>query len=77
MAKHNKLLDILGTLLLILGFSLAFLPHAAHISLGLKDLASHTKYVVYGILLVIIALGILIYNNNALKNPIASGKDKR
>ncbi len=69
MKKHNKFLDIAGTILLVIGFFLAFLPHAAHIAVGLDNEISHTEHVVYGMILVVIALGILIYNNNSLKNP--------
>jgi len=69
MKKHNKFLDIIGTILLAIGFFLAFLPHAVHIAVGLDNETSHTEHVVYGMILVVTALGILIYNNNALKNP--------
>ena len=63
----NKTVDIVGTILLLIGFSLAFLPHAFHTKLGLSEQTSHLKHVIYGIILVIIALAILIYNNKALK----------
>ena len=67
MAKHNKVIDIIGTILLLIGFFLAFLPHAVHLAVGLDNGTAHTKHVVYGMVLVVIALGILIYNNNALR----------
>lgn len=65
--KHNKLLDFIGTLMLLTGFFLAFLPHAVHIAVGLDNETSHLKHVVYGIMLVVIALIILVYNNDAFK----------
>ncbi len=61
--NHKKNLDILGTGLLFIGFFLAFLPHAAHIAAGLSDETSHPKHIIYGMALVVISLGILIYNN--------------
>lgn len=67
MIKNNKFVDILGTILLLIGFFLAFLPHAVHIAVGLDDGKSHTKHVVYGMILVVIALGILVYNNDSWK----------
>jgi len=65
----NKLIDIFGTILLFIGMFLAFLPHALHTAVGLDEKTPHLKHVVTGIILVVIALGILIYNNKAL-NPI-------
>ncbi len=64
--KPNKSLDIAGTLLLAVGLLLAFLPHAAHVAVGLGD-QEHSEYVIVGLFLTVVALGILIYNNNALK----------
>ena len=66
-SKHLKSLDILGTILLLTGFLLAFLPHAAHISIGLSDESSHASHIISGIALVIAGLAILAYNNDALK----------
>jgi len=63
--KYKKLIDIAGTLLLFIGMSLAFLPHAFHSRVGLSE-QTHLKHVITGIVLVLIALGILIYNNKAL-----------
>ena len=63
----NKLFDVIGTILLFIGMLLAFLPHALHVKAGLND-QTHLKHVVTGIILVVVALGILIYNNKALKN---------
>ena len=65
--KKSKLLDIIGTLSLFIGFILAFLPHAFHASVGLNDSVSHTKHVVAGIALVLAALVVLVYNNGALR----------
>jgi len=63
--KYKKLIDIAGTLLLFIGMSLAFLPHAFHSRVGLSE-QTHLKHVITGIVVVLIALGILIYNNKAL-----------
>ena len=65
--KPNKLLDIIGILMLAIGFFLAFLPHAVHSAVGLNNSSSNLKHALTGISFVIIALGILIYNNKALK----------
>lgn len=64
--KHNKFLDIIGTVLLGIGFFFAFLPHVFHVSAGFGE-TSHLMHVVVGISLVIIGLGVLVYNNKALK----------
>ncbi len=66
--KVHKIIDIIGTALLLIGFILAFLPHAFHSRIGLEDV-SHTSHVVTGIILVILAVSILIYNNKSLKLP--------
>ena len=63
---NKKIIDIIGTILLFIGFLLAFLPHAFHAKIGLSE-QTHLKHVVTGIILAVAALGILIYNNNALK----------
>ena len=63
--NKQKVLDVFGTLILIVGFFLAFLPHAAHVAIGLGNETSHLKHVIYGMTLVVIALSILIYNNKA------------
>lgn len=65
--KHHKSIDIIGTILLFIGFILAFLPHAFHSRIGLDDSVSHTKHVITGIVLVVLALAVLVYNNNALR----------
>lgn len=65
--RYKKVVDAVGTALLIIGFFLAFLPHAVHIAAGLDNETSHAKHVVIGMALVVIALAILIYNNKALK----------
>ena len=64
--KHSKLIDVMGTILLFIGFFLAFLPHAFHQKAGFNE-SSHLKHVVYGMITVVISLGILVYNNKALK----------
>ena len=65
--KQHKIIDLIGTILLFIGFLLAFLPHAFHASIGLNDSVSHAKHVITGIALVVLALAILVYNNNALR----------
>ena len=62
----KKLLDVIGTILLFIGFVLALLPHALHGKIGIGESISHTKHVVTGIILVVLALSILVYNNQAL-----------
>lgn len=64
--KREKFLDVIGTVLLGIGFFFAFLPHAFHVSAGFDE-ASHLIHVVIGIGLVVIGLGVLVYNNKALK----------
>ena len=64
--EHKKILDIVGTILLFIGFFFAFLPHAFHAKVGFSE-QSHLKHVIFGITAVVIALAILIYNNKALK----------
>ncbi len=64
--KHKKTLDVIGTILLAIGFGLAFLPHAFHARIGLED-ETHLEHVVSGIIAVITALFILIYNNKAFR----------
>ena len=65
--KAKEFLDVIGTILLFTGFLLAFLPHVFHARIGLSG-QTHLKHVITGMILVLIALGILIYNNNALKS---------
>ena len=64
---NKKLTDITGTIILFIGFALAFLPHAAHSAIGLSDKTPHLKHVIYGIIIAVIGLAILICNNKALK----------
>lgn len=63
--KYNKLIDALATIILFAGMFMAFLPHALHARAGLEN--SHVEHVVLGIALVILGLGILIYNNRAFR----------
>jgi len=65
--KHNKIIDVVATIVLAVGFFLAFLPHAFHTAIGLSEKTAHIKHVITGMSLVVIALAALIYNNNALK----------
>ena len=65
--NKNKLVDAVATILLFIGFFFAFLPHLYHTKLGLREQTPHLKYVIYGMILVVVSLGILIYNNKALK----------
>lgn len=62
----KRLLDVIGTILLFIGFVLAFLPHAFHAKIGLNDNITHIKHVIYGIGLILISLTILVWNNKAL-----------
>lgn len=62
----KKLVDIFGTVLLLIGFFFAFLPHAFHAKAGFGE-ESHLKHVIYGITSVIAALAVLVWNNKALK----------
>ena len=64
--KAKEFLDVSGTILLFIGFFLAFLPHVFHAKVGLSE-QTHLKHVITGIILVLTALGILVYNNKALK----------
>ncbi|MBI2658258.1 hypothetical protein HYX08_06215 [Candidatus Woesearchaeota archaeon] len=63
---NNKLIDIAGTIILAIGAFFAFLPHAFHAKAGLVE-DTHITHVVSGVLLIVLGLGILVYNNKALK----------
>ena len=63
---NKKILDVAGTILLFIGFFFAFLPHAFHEKAGFSE-QSHLQHVIYGMIAVVVALAILIYNNKALK----------
>ena len=65
--KHQKTLDFTGTSILVIGMLIAFSSHAFHSRIGLGEETSHITHVVYGMTTAIIGLGILIYNNKALK----------
>ena len=65
--KHSKLLDVIGTIILAAGMLIAFSSHAFHARIGLGEETSHLTHEVYGMISVVIGLGILIYNNKALK----------
>ena len=64
---NKKLIEIAGTLILAAGAFFAFLPHVFHAKAGLVE-DTHIKHVVYGIILIVLGLGILIHNNNTLGN---------
>ena len=66
MKLKQKIFDVIGTILLFMGFFLALLPHAFHAKVGLGE-ESHTNHIIQGIILIITALIILIWNNKALK----------
>lgn len=64
--KYGKFIDLIGTALLFIGFLLAFLPHTAHVAIGFDE-TSHIKHIISGVIVLVIGLGILVYNNKALK----------
>ena len=64
---HNKIVDAIGTILLLIGMLIAFSSHAFHARIGLSEETSHVKHVIYGMITAAIGLVILIYNNKALK----------
>lgn len=64
---NKKIIDAIGTILLFMGFFLAFLPHAIHTAVGLNKEASHLQHVAFGVIFVVIALVILACNNKAIK----------
>ena len=63
----NKIIDVIGTIILAAGMLIAFSSHAFHARIGLNEETSHLKHVIYGIITAIIGLSILIWNNKALK----------
>ena len=65
--KYKKTVDIIGTLILFIGMIIAFSSHAFHARIGLGEETSHLTHVIYGMVTAVIGLGILIYNNKALK----------
>ena len=65
--KHSKLSDVIGTIILAAGMLIAFSSHAFHARIGLSKETSHVNHVIYGMTAAVIGLGILIYNNKALK----------
>ena len=64
--ERKKLIDVMGTIILLVGMLIAFSSHAFHARIGLGQETSHLKHVVYGIITALIGLGILIWNNDAL-----------
>ena len=65
--KHIKSLDVIGTLILLIGMIIAFSSHAFHARIGLGEETSHLSHIILGMALVILGLGILVWNNKALK----------
>ena len=66
---NKKIIDVIGTILLFIGMLIAFSSHAFHTRIGLSEETSHVKHVIYGMITAVIGLGILIYNNKALRIP--------
>ena len=65
--RHSKIVDVIATIILGVGMLIAFSSHAFHARIGLGEETSHLKHVIYGMIIAVIGLGILIYNNKALK----------
>jgi len=65
--KYKKIVDFTGTLILGTGMLIAFSSHVFHSKIGLGEETSHITHVVYGMVTAVIGLGILIYNNKALR----------
>ena len=65
--RHSRLVDVIATIILGVGMLIAFSSHASHARIGLGEETSHVKHVIYGMIIAVIGLGILIYNNKALK----------
>ena len=65
--KYKKVVDIISTLILLIGMLIAFSSHAFHERIGLSEETPHGLHVLYGMTTTVIGLGILIYNNKALK----------
>ena len=65
--NKKRLAELIGTVLLFLGMFYAFLPHAFHGQVSLASDAAHYSHVTYGMIGVIIGLGILVYSNKGLK----------
>ena len=65
--KHSKVLDVIGTIILAAGMLVAFSSHAFHARIGLGEETLHLSHIIYGMISVVVGLGILIYNNKALK----------
>ena len=65
--KHSKILDIIGTIILGIGMIIAFSSHAFHAKIWLGEETSHLSHIIWGMVLVLFGLGILVWNNKALK----------
>ena len=64
--NYKKIADVIGTIILLIGMLIAFSSHAFHARIGLGEKTSHLTHEIYGMISVLIGLGILIYNNRAL-----------
>lgn len=65
--NFKDFINKLFVLILFIGLVIAFLPHATHIEIGLAE-ESHLEHIIQGFGTAIIALLILIWNNNSLKS---------
>ena len=65
--KYKKLIDAVGTTILAAGMLAAFSSHAFHARIGMSEETSHIRHIIYGMITAVIGLGILVYNNKALK----------
>mgnify|MGYP001615068551 CR=1 FL=1 len=66
----NKIVDIVATVFLFLGFLLALSPHATHIPADHSVYHSHAKEITVGLIIGISSLLVLVYHNKALKTRI-------
>ena len=65
--NYKKIIDVIGTLILLIGMLVAFSSHAFHSKIGLSEETPHELHVLYGMITAVVGLGILIYNNKALR----------
>ena len=64
---NRKIADIAGTITLFIGFFFAFLPHAFHSKASFNQEIAHLKFVIVGMLLVLVGLAILILSSKTQK----------
>ena len=67
LVMNKKYIDVITTVLMFIGFFIALLPHATHISAEHSAEHSHAKEITIGLIIGISSLIVLIYNNKALK----------